>query len=161
MTGFLPQPSITFLLTSLLQIGTRIWFNELSWVLMSSHFIGKCHTLIYINSCEYIELSGHSFPKLRANSFPVVCAVFALDSWKYCSGEQLPDSLISSSQCLPIWLHWVRGCGIPCYVPPCGKVIYMRWQHLIFKCIYIFQLYKVDCTILRICWAVGPCSTGQ
>ena len=29
-----------------------------------------------------------------------------------------------------IMLNWGRGSGIPSIVPPCGKGIYIRWQHL-------------------------------
>ena len=42
-----PTPDIIILLTSLLLIGTRIPFNKLSWVSVSSHFVGNCQNLTY------------------------------------------------------------------------------------------------------------------
>ena len=41
-----------------------------------------------IISLAYVGLSGHSSPQYWAGSSPIVCAVLALDSWNYCSGEQ-------------------------------------------------------------------------
>ena len=42
-----------------------------------------------------------------------------------------------------------------CHVMARG--VNIMWQTLIFNCIiYIDQLYKEDCTILQIFWAVGP-----
>ena len=49
------------------------------------------------------------------------------------------------------------------HVPPCGKGIYIRWQHLIFLFMYIVQLYKEDWTILRMlgCRAVALPNSEQ
>ena len=41
-----------------------------------------------ILSLAYVGLLGRSSPQYRADSSPIVCAVLALDSWNYCSGEQ-------------------------------------------------------------------------
>ena len=51
----------------------------------------------------------------------------------------------------------IRGCGIPCNVALCGSESYIKWQHLIFQFIYIVQLYKEDCGILRYVGVVGLC----
>ena len=66
---FLPQSDIIFLLTSLLPFGTWLSFSELSWVSLCSHLVGKCQTLTYIKSCEYVELFDYSSPQYWANSF--------------------------------------------------------------------------------------------
>ena len=76
----------------LLQIGIRIHFSMLSWVLMSSHFVGKCQTLTYIKSCRHVGLFGHSSPRYLSNSSLTVCAVLTLDSWNYFSGQQGPTA---------------------------------------------------------------------
>ena len=82
------QPDIIFILTSLLQIDTRIPFDMFSWVSVSSHLVARCETLTFIKSCKYIGLSGHSSLQYLANSFPNVCAVLTLDIWNYYSEEQ-------------------------------------------------------------------------
>ena len=41
---------------------TKIGFSLLLWDLASSHIVGKCWTLTYINSCRYVGLSGSSSP---------------------------------------------------------------------------------------------------
>ena len=48
-------------------------------------------------------------------------------------------------------------------MPPCGKGIYIEWQHLIFLFMYMVQLYKEDWTILHIlgCQAIALPSTKQ
>ena len=48
-------------------------------------------------------------------------------------------------------------CAIPCCVPPYGKGKLAQGGSTLFLIfiIHIAQLYKEDCTILRICWAVG------
>ena len=81
-------PDIIFQHASLLWIGIKIPFSELSWVSLSSLLVGKFQTLTFIKFCEYVGLSGHSSPRYQANSFPIVCAVLTRDSWNYCSGEQ-------------------------------------------------------------------------
>ena len=63
---------------SLLKMGTRIQYGVLSFALVSSQLGGKCQTLIYIKSCRYIGLSGHSSPQNWVNSSPIVCVVLAL-----------------------------------------------------------------------------------
>ena len=86
--GFLPQPCIILLLTSLLKIGTRILSSWLFWVSIISHLVGKHCTLTYITSCMYVQLSGHSSFQYQANSSPIACALIVLGSWNCCSGEQ-------------------------------------------------------------------------
>ena len=44
---------------SLLQIGTRILCNMLSWSLLSSQLAIKCQTWTCIQSCRYVKLLGH------------------------------------------------------------------------------------------------------
>ena len=63
---------------------------------------------------------------------------------KNCNMSFLQDKMPNVME----WWNWKRGCGIPCNVPPCGSGIYITWQHL-FLVIYIVQLYKEDCAILR------------
>ena len=49
-------------------------------------------------------------------------------------------------------------------MPPCGKGIYIRWQHLIFLFKYMVQPYKEDWTILQHmlgCQAIALPSTEQ
>ena len=48
-------------------------------------------------------------------------------------------------------------------MPPCGKGIYIRLEHLIFIIVYIVQLYKEDWTILHMlgCQAITHPSTKQ
>ena len=113
---------------------------------MSSHFVGKCKTLTYMKSCKYVEMLGQRPPQYQVNSFQIVCTVLALDSWRYCP--------TSSSQCFPIWLHWIRGCGIPCDMPPCGKGINLGWQHLIFH-LTLFTLFNCIKKIVQFCKYVG------
>ena len=57
-----------------------------------------------------------SFPNCLSNISTTVGTI-ALDS-----KTQNP----TSSQCFLIWLQGVRGNGIPCDMPPCGKVIDIR-----------------------------------
>ena len=68
-------------------------------------------------------LFGHSCPQYWANSFPISCAVLGLDSCNYCSKWARPDSLPSSSYCLPQWHHSIRGCRIPSNLPPCKYIM--------------------------------------
>ena len=42
--------------------------------------IGKCQILTYVKSCGYVRLLCHSSPQYLTYSFPIVCAVLALDS---------------------------------------------------------------------------------
>ena len=62
----------------------------LSCAIVSDQPYGKCQTLTYIKSCGYVGLSGCYSAQYLADSYPFVCAVLALDSWNYCSGEQDP-----------------------------------------------------------------------
>ena len=89
---FLLQLDTIFLHISLLQMSTSILGSMLSWALVSSQLVGKCQTLTYINSYRYVGLSGHISPKYQANSSPIVCVVFAIDSTNYCSGKQGPTA---------------------------------------------------------------------
>ena len=70
--------------------------------------VGVKHWLIF--SHAHVGLSGHRSPQYWGNSSQSVCAVLALDSWKYCSGEQAQH--LPLNVCLE-WLHWLRGSGIP------------------------------------------------
>ena len=56
-----------------------------------------------------------------------------------------------------------RGSGIPSVIPPCGKGIYIRWQHLIFVLCTQFSCIKNDLGILHIfgCWAIDLPSIEQ
>ena len=74
--------------TSLLWIGTRNLYSMLCWASVSSCSLGKFQTLTIIQSLANVGLLGHRSPQYRTNSFSIVCAVLALDSWNYCSGEQ-------------------------------------------------------------------------
>ena len=103
------------------QIGIKIQCSMLYWALMSSQLVGKCHTLTFIKFCEYVGLSGHSYPHYWANSYPIVCTVLALDSCKYCWGEQGPAVQHHLLTVWTKWLHWIRG-----GVPPCGKGRYHK-----------------------------------
>ena len=76
--------------------------------------------------------------------------------------------LADKKQLLPkmrytIWLKLRKRKRNSQHVPPCGKGIYMRWQHLIFFLfMYMVQLYK-DWEILHMlgCRAVALPSTKQ
>ena len=59
--------------TLLLWINTRIPFNVLSWISVSSHIEGKCQTLIYKS---HANLLCCSYLQLQANSFPIVCVIW-------------------------------------------------------------------------------------
>ena len=62
-----------------------------------------------------------------------------------------------------IWLKLRKRKWNSKHVPPCGKGIYIRWQHCIFLFMYLVQLYKEDWTILHMldCWAIALPSTEQ
>ena len=42
----------------------------------------------------------------------------------------------TSSQCFPKWLHWLRGYGISCYMPPCGWEMGMK--SIVQFCTYVW-----------------------
>ena len=90
---------------SLLQIGTKILCSMLSYALVNSQLVCKCQTLTYVKSCRYVGLSGHSSPQKLANIFPIVCAVLALNSWNYCSGQQDPTAQHPLIQYFPKWFY--------------------------------------------------------
>ena len=54
---------------------------------MQAQWWANSHALIAVY-IAYVGLSGRSSPQYQADSSPIVCAVLALDSWNYCSGEQ-------------------------------------------------------------------------
>ena len=60
-----------------------------------------------------------------------------------------------------MWLNWERESGIPSIVPPCGKGIYIRWQHLIFfyLCTWFSCIKRIGQSC--ICWAVAVPNTEQ
>ena len=99
----------------------------------------------------YVGLSGHSSPQYQADSSPIVCVVLALDSWNYCR----PDSP-TTSQCLPCLASLITRKWNSQHVPPCGKGVNIRWQHLIFfyLCTWFSCIKKIVESCL--CWAVGP-----
>ena len=63
---------------------------------------------------------------------------------------------MSSSQCLPCMASLIKRKWSSQHVPPCGKGIYIRWQHLIFfyLCTWFGCIKKIGQSC--ICWAVGP-----
>ena len=74
------------------------------------------HCLIF--SLAYVGLLGHSYPQYWANSSPIVCAVLAVDSWNYCSGEQAHKPNIFHSM---FALHGLIDKEVESPVPPCSR----------------------------------------
>ena len=95
-----------------------------------------------------------ALPSTKQIVSPFVCAVLALDSWNYCSGEQAQQpNFFSMFACMAslIKRKWNSQ-----HLPPCGKGIYTRWQHLIFfyLCTWLSCVKKIGQSY--ICCAVGP-----
>ena len=120
---FLLQPDPISQHTSLPQISTRILCSVVS---QASVIVKLSVSLVDMLGCWAVA------PQHWSNNFPIVCVVLILEGWNYCFGEQVPNSPLSSSQCLLKRVHWIIGCGIPCNMPPCGKGIYIKWQHVCF-----------------------------
>ena len=68
--------------------------------------------------------------------------VLALHSCNYCCVEQGSTTLHHPHNvCLKL-LHWIRGS-----VPPCGKVVNIRWKHLIFIYIHCSDVWRKLCNL--------------
>ena len=64
---------------------------------------------------------GHCCPQYLSDNSPIVCVIIALDSQRYCSGEQCPTGQHLPLNICFIWFHWVRES-----VSACGKGSYHK-----------------------------------
>ena len=104
---------------SLLQIGTRILCNMLSWASVHSQLVGKFETFTYV----VLQIAWAVRPLLS----PVPSIQFH-NCLCDISSKQLEllvwkarhDNTTSPSQFLSKWLHWIWVCWIPSNMLPCG-----------------------------------------
>ena len=109
-------------------------------------------TAIKMDNGQFI--SWWALSHLTPNS-PIVCAVLALDSWNYCSGEQAQQPNIHKIPQSSLY-SWTM------YIIKENKVLspYVnsratRW-HMLGIPLHLNQWSHAWQTLRRICWAVGP-----
>ena len=91
----------------------------------------------------------------KTENSPIVCAVLALDSWNYCSGEQarqpnirkIPESSLYS------WTMYITEKNK--VLPPYVNSLATRW-HMLGIPLPLNQWSHARQTLRRRCWAVGP-----
>ena len=119
------------ILCILLLVGKWILCNKQSCVLISKPYSWSLPNADIYKSREYVGLSGIRLLVVR--KYLSSCMwIFGTTQLELLLYRARPDHLTSAFQCLPEWLHWIRGRGN------------QRWAHLVLRCVKssVLQIYQ-------------------